>query len=631
MTNRYLNLDGTRPIRENWDELNDGFDNVQVEIDAAVTESERIDTDLTGHKGSTAAHAAEHITYAGSVAGAANIGAAVDSVQEQLNTAVVSGDSSPAADQARVSSTGTTYGTLKDRLDTERSELAAQLADITNNAYVYMSNYADGDNIEETASIQQALNDAVGRTLYWNKQKGSNYLTGQLTLPSNIKIIFEPGTKVKAVDTLTQGLNAQVLFLSTDTSNIFIDGNMAELYMNKSVYTTEWNHVIKLNGCTNVEIKNIVAKDSGGDGLYVGNVGCTKSYCENIRLVNCIFDNNRRNNLSLISVDSFYAENCTFSNASGTSPQCGVDLEPNFATDRLKNVRFKNCRSINNVKDGFRALLWAQDSTSEFIDVLFEGCRSLGDNIGFFVTNVKDNTKGIVKFKDCIGELNEYNAFNLTNCSATGVRIESEGCTGVDSNVSNNSTFKYCSFLITDGPTNAPSSIGNAKFTNCKSIDRRAIPMVSKGFAINPSTLTPYDIDFNNCESINHYSYPFDFSNTAIRCRVVNDRKYTFAKTATGTASQLQHNGQVITNEGATTSIRLTLTAAKEDTEITFKVRAAFDLKVYPIPTEQLLVLTNGVGKGLSSNQIGASITFRATKYSSWEIINMIGTWVEVV
>ncbi|WP_159067658.1 hypothetical protein, partial [Paenibacillus ihuae] len=63
MPNRLMNLDGTKPIMENWDDLNEGFANAEAELDAAAAVSEGIQAEVTAHKDSTAAHAAEHIAY----------------------------------------------------------------------------------------------------------------------------------------------------------------------------------------------------------------------------------------------------------------------------------------------------------------------------------------------------------------------------------------------------------------------------------------------------------------------------------------------------------------------------------------------------------------------------------------
>ncbi len=89
-----MNLDGSRPIRENWDQLNEGFENVQVEMDAKRVELEGIKTE------------------------------AISQDARINNLVVTAGDSGPEARDARVSSSsGVTYPTLKARLDGEMSNL----------------------------------------------------------------------------------------------------------------------------------------------------------------------------------------------------------------------------------------------------------------------------------------------------------------------------------------------------------------------------------------------------------------------------------------------------------------------------------------------------------------------------
>lgn len=57
-----------------------------------------------------------------------DISAINQDLQSQIDQLVVSGDSSPAAAQAAVGADGTSYGSLKSRLDTEYNKLASQLA-----------------------------------------------------------------------------------------------------------------------------------------------------------------------------------------------------------------------------------------------------------------------------------------------------------------------------------------------------------------------------------------------------------------------------------------------------------------------------------------------------------------------
>ncbi|WP_438498007.1 hypothetical protein [Paenibacillus sp. IHBB 3054] len=91
MPNRFMDLPGQEPISETYDRIESGFDNVEAEMDAAAAVSEGIQSQVTAHKDSTAAHTAVHITYSGAVAGAANIQEAVDFVDDRLDTIIVGG------------------------------------------------------------------------------------------------------------------------------------------------------------------------------------------------------------------------------------------------------------------------------------------------------------------------------------------------------------------------------------------------------------------------------------------------------------------------------------------------------------------------------------------------------------
>src|SRR5690606_27230859 len=133
-------------------------------------------------------------------------------------------------------------------------------------------------------------------------------------IPSNIKIHFEKGVVFLAKDNLKQNnSDAEVLFRFESSENVLFDGNGALLKMNKSKYSGQLNHLIMINGAKNITIKNINAYNSGGDGFYVGAVRTRRNASENIRFYNCIAKYNRRQGMSVTSVDGLYVENCEFS------------------------------------------------------------------------------------------------------------------------------------------------------------------------------------------------------------------------------------------------------------------------------------------------------------------------------
>jgi hypothetical protein len=108
-------------------------DTLNATRDAVVNRQfAELNQDIIQHKGSTKAHDAAAIKYEGVVVGATDTKEAIDIVQAQINTLVVSGDSSPAAAQAAVDADGYDYENLKLRLDTEHTALSEQLADMMN-------------------------------------------------------------------------------------------------------------------------------------------------------------------------------------------------------------------------------------------------------------------------------------------------------------------------------------------------------------------------------------------------------------------------------------------------------------------------------------------------------------------
>lgn len=90
--------------------------------------------------------------------------------QAQMNTLVLNGDSSPAASQAAVDSTGYDYQNLKLRLDTEHEQLSTQLADIETN----MTLYKHPDDVDDTEMFIRA--HAVSKNLFL--PQGDYYYSG---------------------------------------------------------------------------------------------------------------------------------------------------------------------------------------------------------------------------------------------------------------------------------------------------------------------------------------------------------------------------------------------------------------------------------------------------------------------
>ena len=183
-------------------------------------------------------------------------------------------------------------------------------------------------------------------------------------------VVFEPGVVVRARPGAFSASNAILLNFSRPV-NLGLYGNGATLTMNKSEYTTgEGRHAIALGTATNVRIQDFVVSNSGGDGLYIsGSAPPSRTYSQDVFVDNVVFDNHRRQAMSIISAQNVFVTDSTFSNTIGTLPEAGVDLEPNQPYQRLVNIDFDRSRFVNNGHAGFVVAAGNLDASSLPISV----------------------------------------------------------------------------------------------------------------------------------------------------------------------------------------------------------------------------------------------------------------------
>lgn len=110
----------------------------------------------------------------------------------------------------------------------------------------------------------------------------------------------------------------------------------------------EWGMCMELLDCHDTYVNNVHCKNGWGDGLYIGATNENTPFAnKNIYVTNSVFDNNRRNGISVIHGDNIIIDNCTVTNSHGTNPQSGIDVEPNTEQEQA-NVTISNCFIGNN-------------------------------------------------------------------------------------------------------------------------------------------------------------------------------------------------------------------------------------------------------------------------------------------
>ena len=194
---------------------------------------------------------------------------------------------------------------------------------------------------------------------------------------SNIKdkrIYIEDGVIIKAKENaFNKVTDALIEFRESD--NITVDGHGATLLMNKEEYTDgQWRHGISIKQSSNITIRGLEVRDSGGDGIYIGGTSEEGSYSSDIIVDYVTAINNKRQGMSIVSAEGVWVSNSVFTETKGTLPEAGLDIEPNHEYDRLVNINFSDCKFTNNNYAGIVLSLGQMTSNSLPISVYFNNC-----------------------------------------------------------------------------------------------------------------------------------------------------------------------------------------------------------------------------------------------------------------
>ena len=128
-----------------------------------------------------------------------------------------------------------------------------------------------------------------------------------------------------------------------------------DVYEGKS----EWGVGLNILNSHSVAIEDTYITKCWGDGIYIGGgqereIGVYDNASRNVRMKGVVCDDNRRQGLSIIHVDSLLVTGCSFINTGKTKmtrPAAGVDIEPNLSKNRnqsCRNLLFVSCTMTGN-------------------------------------------------------------------------------------------------------------------------------------------------------------------------------------------------------------------------------------------------------------------------------------------
>jgi polygalacturonase len=219
---------------------------------------------------------------------------------------------------------------------------------------------AVGDGVhDDTAAFQAAINalPATGGTV--NVPAGTYLIdpTKKINLRSYMLLNMDPSAVLKAKS--NAAIRAYILYAYKRTQVEIAGGQLVgdrDTHTYISTSTSEWNHGIQIIGCTHVTVRDLYVAKCAGDGI------CTGGNTSDLVIANVVSTQNRRQGLSLTFCHDIQVHDSEFSYTNGTSPECGIDIEPDN-TDPAYNILIQNCRLNNNAKYGINIYKRASNVT----------------------------------------------------------------------------------------------------------------------------------------------------------------------------------------------------------------------------------------------------------------------------
>jgi len=247
---------------------------------------------------------------------------------------------------------------------------------------------------DATDALQAAIDTGACTVIV--PDMGSDWIVRPIFLRmSNQQIVLEEGVAITAKRGEFMGTGDRLFSNRSDTTiystfNLKITGSGNVLKMWQDDYTqppypaSASRSALTLYSPYNVTISGVTIKDTGGDGVYIGldpfRPG-TKS--QNIVVDNVVIDNAYRNGISVIAANDLLIDNCVVANTSGTSPQAGIDFEPNNESNYLVDCVVRNTILHNNYNQGIVTQLDHLSSAGQNeATITIENCTILGNGGG---------------------------------------------------------------------------------------------------------------------------------------------------------------------------------------------------------------------------------------------------------
>jgi hypothetical protein len=199
-------------------------------------------------------------------------------------------------------------------------------------------------------------------------------------------------------------------------------------------------------------------------------------------VANCHFDKHYRQGLSIITANGLTVERTTFSNTNGTAPECGIDIEPDYASEEATDVVLKDLQLINNMGGGLFMNLGNFNASTADLSIVAQRItvdgRNTSDGVGIAVGNIVD-VGGNVSISDS----------TVRNMKGCGLLIYKKAAGAATVSIDNTEFVHVASGATLDGHSCAPqggcaaimvmggwdppytTDMGEFELTNCTIVD----------------------------------------------------------------------------------------------------------------------------------------------------------------
>lgn len=292
--------------------------------------------------------------------------------------------------------------TIKD-IDTHMAGIAETLGELVVEPLGFATPQmfgATGDGVaDDTQAIRAAVNSLSNHNAVLYFPPGTYLVTEDIELRSNMTV--KGSGEASVIKRAPNDLTHYRVFRCKGISNVVISDLSIQGDKDEHTGTDgEWGNCIALEGTRNITIERCYLMNGWGDGVYIG-AGDNNLSNYYVAIRDSKITGNRRNGISVITVDGLTIDGCLIANTGGTEPGAGIDFEPNELGQFTTNVKVSNTTFTGNSKD--IAIADTEQNLHFTKQIIFTGCLFKSKSGVDWRTPLTGETfaEGFVKFTGC--------------------------------------------------------------------------------------------------------------------------------------------------------------------------------------------------------------------------------------